>query len=310
VKHSDFLAAEAFGEARRGDYRAGQRVIVQEMVDALREQGFANGDDQALRWLKPLDGEWKIKMGDREFTVRGQRERRLSADRNMLGESDEADGSLIGAPGILTSGKSRPFEVEVIGPRGGVTTQAFQVHPLALAIPPMTARERVALRTSIDRNGVKVPLVIFQGKVLDGRNRLYFASVLKKPVRIEEFTGTEEEARRYVAVLNLHRRQLNPVQRAVAVTNLFGEQAREETADAAYQATVGRPQKNAEKLPSETVAIPKKDRGREWHEIVARKANKIGLNVTASAIRGVAEVIGAPQTLEPISKLRAGVDPL
>ena len=79
-------AAAAFGEGKRDDYRAGQRVIVTEMVEVLREQSFVYGDDQALQWLKPLDGIWTVRLGDREITIRGQRERRLVRDRAMLGE--------------------------------------------------------------------------------------------------------------------------------------------------------------------------------------------------------------------------------
>jgi hypothetical protein len=104
--------------------------------------------------------------------------------------------------------QARPFElsevfnVDVVGPRGGVTRRSFQPHPLAMAIPPMTKREREALCTSIAELGVLVPPVIYQDKVLDGRERLYCAASVGKPVRIEEFKGTEDEARRYLAVLN------------------------------------------------------------------------------------------------------------
>jgi hypothetical protein len=146
-------AANAFGEDRRDDYRAGQRVIIQEMVEVLRAQGFVSGADRALRCLKPRS--W-----------------------------------------CFASGKSRPFELYVLGPRGGIMRRAVQVHPLALAMPPMTEAE--SLRASIEKDGVKVPLLLYQNKILDGRNRGYFASVLNKPVKIEEFEGTEDEAKRRI----------------------------------------------------------------------------------------------------------------
>jgi hypothetical protein len=75
-------AAIVFGEKKRKDYKAGQRFIVEEMVSLLRAQGFVGGDDQALTWLKPLDGQWTVVIGENvfEYTIYGQRERRLSME--------------------------------------------------------------------------------------------------------------------------------------------------------------------------------------------------------------------------------------
>jgi hypothetical protein len=288
-------AAAAFGEAKRDDYRAGQRVIITEMVQLLREQQFVNGDDIALRWVKPLDGEWQVAVGDRQFTIRGQRERRLIHERYLLGERDEDSNEFrIGLPGILEGekNKARPFAVDVIKPRGGTKPMEFQVHELALAIPPMSQREREILRDSIARDGVKVPLEIYEGKVLDGRNRLYFASVLKKPVHIKEFVGTQEEARRHVANLNLARRHLNPLQRALAVGELYGADARRK-AEEALQA--GRILGNQNRSPS-TPNLGATAQRQEWHQIAAVEANKDGWNVTAASVREAVEIIDAPKT--------------
>jgi len=293
INDGHVTAAAAFGEARRGDCRAGQEIIINEMLGLLLEQGFVSQDNSgALRWLKPLDGTWQVKVGEREMTLFGRRERRMSRDRSMLGERTESDGSPIGAPGMFASGKSHPFEVEVIGPRGGRETQKLEVHPFALAIPPMTESERETLRASIESDGVKVPLVIFQKKVLDGRNRGYLASVLKKPVEIKEFIGTEEEARRHVAILNLHRRHLNAVQRGMAAVQLFGEEASQQT----VEAVGGRPKKDGQKPPLKTATVSGPDRTKEWHAIVAREANNIGLKVTPSGIKALKEVMDAPET--------------
>ena len=295
-------AAAAFGEARRKDFRAGQRVIIQEMVAALREQGFVDGDDRALRWCKPLDGEWQVKLGApaRSFTIRGQHERRLMHGRNLLGERSE-DGDRIGSPGILESGRARPFQVEVYKPSGSTKLMELQVHPLALAIPPMTARERDALRESIGKDGVKVPLVMYQGKVLDGRNRLYFASTLNKPVHLEEFHGTEEEAKRHVALLNLSRRHLTAQQCAVAMVNLFGDEADKESLKALEEGYVLGAVKRLSSAPK-LAASKRADRGPEWHEIVAHKAREIGVHVTPSTIKRMKEVMAAPETKAAVER--------
>jgi len=251
VNDGHVTAGEVFGEKSRDDFRMGQRFIIDEVVTVLRERDIVAGDDSALVWTRPLDGVLQIEVDTSVYLIRGQRERRLDADRHMLGERDETE---IIKEGRFESARSAPLELDVVGPRGGHELMKFTVHPIALAIPPMTEAERETLRTSIEKDGVKVPIVIFQKKILDGRNRGYFASILKRPVRIEEFTGTEEEAKRHVAILNLHRRHLNTAQRALAAFNLFGEQAKIEAAKAKIQ-TVGRPNKLRGNFPSIYLAV-------------------------------------------------------
>jgi hypothetical protein len=202
-------AAKVYGEDRRNDFRAGQQFFIREVLDILRAQGLVGGDDSGFTWLEPLDGTWQVDVDGTAYNVFGQKERRLSADRNMLGERGE-DGIINIPVGMFMRGTAQPLEVQIIGAHGRVLKEVrkFQVHPLALMIPPMTERERESLRESIARDGVHVPIVIYQEKILDGRHRVYFAVMLKKPIRIEEFKGTEEEAKRLVATLNLNRRHL------------------------------------------------------------------------------------------------------
>jgi len=294
VNDGHVTAGEVFGEKSRDDFRMGQRFIIDEVVTVLRERDIVAGDDSALVWTRPLDGVLQIEVDTSVYLIRGQRERRLDADRHMLGERDETE---IIKEGRFESARSAPLELEVVGPRGGHELMKFTVHPIALAIPPMTEAERETLRTSIEKDGVKVPIVIFQKKILDGRNRGYFASILKRPVRIEEFTGTEEEAKRHVAILNLHRRHLNTAQRALAAFNLFGEQAKIEAAKAKIQ-TVGRPNKLRGNFPS----ISQNGDDYKWQGIAAKKANEVGLNVKPDAIKAMATIALAPQAIATIER--------
>ena len=294
VNDGHVTAGEVFGEKSRDDFRMGQRFIIDEVVTVLRERDIVAGDDSALVWTRPLDGVLQIEVDTSVYLIRGQRERRLDADRHMLGERDETE---IIKEGRFESARSAPLELEVVGPRGGHELMKFTVHPIALAIPPMTEAERETLRTSIEKDGVKVPIVIFQKKILDGRNRGYFASILKRPVRIEEFTGTEEEAKRHVAILNLHRRHLNTAQRALAAFNLFGEQAKIEAAKAKIQ-TQGRPNKLEGFFPP----VSKEAQDRKWQGIAAKKANEVGLNVKPDAIKAMATIALAPQAIATIER--------
>lgn len=292
-------AAAALGEEARKDYQAGWRIIIGEMLTLLREQGFVGGNDQDLRWIKPLDGTWKIAMPEgAQITVFGQRERRMSRDRAVIGERMEGNNIVrVGVPSLFETGRMHPLELQVIGPRGGITEHSFELHPLALIIPPMTEAEREALRASIERDGVKVPITIYQKKILDGRNRSYFASIFKKPVEIKTFEGTEEEAKRYVIMLNLHRRHLSAAQRAAIAEKLFGEEAKQEAAKARIT-TQGRPSKLSGKIRP----VSKDKHDARWEGIAAKKANEAGLQTSADAIKAMAEVALASKTSAAVER--------
>jgi ParB-like chromosome segregation protein Spo0J len=290
-------AAAAFGEDARKDVKAGWHVIIREMITLLREQGFVGGNDHALTWIKPLDGEWKVTMPDgRQLTVFGQRERRMTRDRTVVGERSENGGERVGVPSLFETGRMRPIELQVIGARGAIKQQSFELHPFALAIPPMTEAERETLRASIERDGVKVPIVIYQKKILDGRNRSYFASVFKKPVRIEEFTGTEDEARRHVLILNIHRRHLNGVQLAILAEEFYGARADKMAAEALQK---GRIKGNVNRSPSvpKSAQTAASEQGPKRDEIVANLAKADGLTTTRYAVSAVQPLMDAPQTL-------------
>ena len=294
-------AASAFGEKQRDDYRAGWRVIIDEMVVLLREQGYVGGSNEALTWIRPIDGIWKVEMPDgRRFDVFGQRERRMARDRSMVGERDEDTGERIGPPGLIEEftasgrGRMQPLELLIEGVRGKIATQKFEIHPLASLMPAYTEAEREGLRSDIARNGVKVPVVIFQKKILDGRNRGYFASQLGKPVRITEFTGTEEEARALVISLNLVRRHLSAAQQQLLGLQLFGDESKKEAAE--------KRTRKPKSVPRNIQGTNNGNSGEEWTDIVTRKAKQAGLtSVSPDGIRAMEHVVnGAPETLAKV----------
>ncbi len=298
INDGHVTAAIVYGEDRRSDFKAGQRFIIEEMVETLRDAGLVVEDPNlTYRWVGALDGEWTLDIDGRIITVFGQRERRLSQDRSMLGERHEDSGELIGTAGLFANGKAPPVELDVVGPRGGHEAMKFEVHPLALAIPPMTEAERETLRASIARDGVKIPLVIFQKKILDGRHRGYYASILKKPVEIKEFIGTEEEAKRHVAILNLHRRHLSASQRAAIAVKLFGEEAKTEATKARIT-NQGRPEKLSGKIRS----VSDDPHDRRWEGIAAKKAKEVGIETSADAIKAMATVALAPETSAAVER--------
>ncbi len=80
--------------------------------------------------------------------------------------------------------------------------------PLAEKYPLMEGEEFAAFKGDIAINGLKNPVWHYEGKILDGRNRLRACTELGIEPRFEEFTGTVAEAAAFVDSQNLHRRHL------------------------------------------------------------------------------------------------------
>lgn len=120
-----------------------------------------------------------------------------------------------------TSGDAPPVEVTVLLPDGSKEQRVLTVHELAQMIPVITPADLDRLTDDILEHGVNEPLVLFQGQVLDGRNRLAVATVTGTPVPVREFEGNYEEARAYVWSANAARRHLSIPQLALAAAR-FG----------------------------------------------------------------------------------------
>jgi ParB-like chromosome segregation protein Spo0J len=96
----------------------------------------------------------------------------------------------------------------------------LEPHPLSALLPMMSDQELRKLRADILKNGQQEPIVLFEGKILDGRNR-YRACMdlgIVDPKK-EDFAGKPEDALHYVMARNVHRRQLSASQKAVVALN-------------------------------------------------------------------------------------------
>lgn len=91
-------------------------------------------------------------------------------------------------------------------------------HELANIFPLMTDDEINALAADIRENGLFEKIVLYDGKILDGRNR--YMACLRAGVtpEFEQYQG--DAPLQYVISLNLHRRHLNESQRAVIAERL------------------------------------------------------------------------------------------
>jgi len=85
----------------------------------------------------------------------------------------------------------------------------YEFHPIAARYPLLEGDEFERLKDSIAATGVRVPGVLFAGRILDGRNRYRACIALGIEFPTTTFEGSEEAAAVYSDVLNLHRRHLS-----------------------------------------------------------------------------------------------------
>jgi ParB-like chromosome segregation protein Spo0J len=101
----------------------------------------------------------------------------------------------------------------------------LQPHSLANLFPAMTPEEFKALKEDIQTNGLRVPIVIYAGAILDGRHRYKAMVEIGRPLTPEKDvmewkpTGTDTPTK-YVVSQNVARRHLNESQRAIIAAEL------------------------------------------------------------------------------------------
>jgi N6-adenosine-specific RNA methylase IME4 len=97
----------------------------------------------------------------------------------------------------------------------------MEAHEASSLFPLMANGEYRALVDDIRVNGLREPIVIADGKVLDGRNRLRACEELGIEPRTRTFSRTVDGSLvDYVVSLNLHRRHLTPSQAAAVAFSL------------------------------------------------------------------------------------------
>ncbi|MFL1481981.1 ParB N-terminal domain-containing protein, partial [Pseudomonas grimontii] len=94
----------------------------------------------------------------------------------------------------------------------------LEFHDYAQLFPLIIGDDYEALLEDIDVNGQRASIVLYEGKILDGRNRYRVCKDLLIEPRTEEYTG--DDALGYVLSLNLYRRQLTVAQRALIAAEL------------------------------------------------------------------------------------------
>ena len=95
----------------------------------------------------------------------------------------------------------------------------YPFHPACTIFPQLPDDELRELADDIAANGLRNPVVLFQGKILDGRNRYLACELAGVKPRFSEFQGDDPIG--WVVSQNLHRRHLTASQRAVVAFDLL-----------------------------------------------------------------------------------------
>ena len=102
-------------------------------------------------------------------------------------------------------------------------------HPAASIFPMLPDDKLIELAEDIEKNGQREPILLLDGLVLDGRNRMA-ACRLKGCEPVTKTVTDIEDPVAYVLSLNLHRRHLTPSQASMCAARareLYEQQAKE-----------------------------------------------------------------------------------
>jgi hypothetical protein len=96
----------------------------------------------------------------------------------------------------------------------------YEQHPIALALMPggMDDNEFDAFCADIEERGIIMPVTLYEGKVLDGWHRYRAAKRTGSAPKFIKYEGSDPAG--YIASVNVHRRKLSSLQRALVGARL------------------------------------------------------------------------------------------
>lgn len=255
--------------------------LIERATGALAYQGKTKRSRQQL--VSNGDG-WRLAIPFEELRYEGERLiRRVETD-----ESDVQRALRAAYNGLRAD---RAVQVVVQGARGGLTEKRLELHPLARAIPQIPEEEFFELAGDIRRNGVELPITLWNGEILDGRHRAAVASALQVPIKISEVEGDEARARARVLSLNVSRRHLTSAQRAMIVRQLFLPEAKTQAKE--------RHKANAGDRRSASATLRGPIESAKAAEIAVKES---GALATVRAVEALAPLDEAPKTQERVAR--------
>lgn len=99
--------------------------------------------------------------------------------------------------------------------------EQLEIHPIANLFPEMSEFQFEELKKDIKQHGLKMPILTYGGKVVDGRHRLRACTVLGIAAKFAELeAANDKSAEQSVISINLQRRHLTDGQRAIIAARL------------------------------------------------------------------------------------------
>jgi ParB-like chromosome segregation protein Spo0J len=107
----------------------------------------------------------------------------------------------------MKKGECLPVGIPPLIPRIASRISMLPLHPITSDYHDFTDDEFMALRKDIRKCGLQVPIVIWNGQIVDGRHRSRACDELKIKPRYDDISSkTEDEMISFVRSLNQHRR--------------------------------------------------------------------------------------------------------
>jgi len=100
----------------------------------------------------------------------------------------------------------------------------YIAHPLANMFPMIEGNAFEELKRDIAAQGILEPIRLYQGMILDGRNRYSAAKACGHEFSVDDFVqweGTLAEAEAWVISTNMHRRQLTTKQKQEVIEGML-----------------------------------------------------------------------------------------
>jgi len=189
--------------------------------------------------------------------------------------------------------------------RPGVAPPDLEPHPLASLIPEMGDDEYAALVDDIRTRGLMEPVVLYEGKILDGRHRYRACQEAGRAADCTEYVGDDPAG--YVVALNVHRRHLDREQRRHVIAELLKQAP--ETSDRRVAATVGVSPTTVGKVRAELVEQGDVSELDTRIDTTGRRQPATRPEADANVEAVVAEIFGVPVETYRTAKLVGDADP-
>jgi hypothetical protein len=142
------------------------------------------------------------------------------------------------------------------------------MHPLAALFPKFAGTELRELIEDIRTNGLQFPITVYQGQILDGRNRYYGCLLAEVEPRFEQSPGTIHLVLLYLP----KRRHLSQEQRRELIAQLLKENSNQPDREVGkithtYHSTVGAERKRLDsvgEISQQTETIGADGKTHQW----------------------------------------------